>query len=208
MIKNDNEIDEISSSIISHCAHNKSTSFILFTSPETLLKPQWLEFIYQIIDKKLFNLLCLDEIHLFVDFGYTFRSSFFQLKSKLFQHLKINDDTSIVPILLMTATFNIHLLKLLEGMIGFCINQSNMFWATIDKFNKRHIKIELNDSMQPYSLMKSILEIRLKNNSTHKAIVITNTAKMATQCHNTVETWLDNYNKMMNTGLNLITLIQ
>ena len=36
MIKNDNEIDEISSSIISHCAHNKSTSFILFTSPETL----------------------------------------------------------------------------------------------------------------------------------------------------------------------------
>lgn len=66
----------LSSSILHHCSKNKDTSIIIFTSPETLLKPVWINFILQCHKNRILNLICIDKIHMFVEFGCTFRPKF------------------------------------------------------------------------------------------------------------------------------------
>ena len=195
--KTEKDQQALSSSIISHCSKNNNTSIILFTSPETLLKKIWSEFLQDIHRLNKINLICIDEIHLFVDFGCSFRSSFQQLRSKIFNIFRLNNDECTVPFLLMTATFNVRLHSLLETMIGYKILQQNTFWAPIDSFKKRHIKIDLSYSNQHFNLTKRLLSNYFgANNDDFKCIIITNTAKRAAECQDSLDHWLDVENKI------------
>ena len=173
--KSDNEQQSLSSSIISHCINNNNTSIILFSSPETLLlKPIWSKFILEIHNLKLLNLLCIDEIHLFVDFGCSFRSSFQKLRTTIFNLFRVNDDECTIPLLLMTATFNIRLQSLLEKMIGFRIMPQNTFWAPLEAFKKRHIRICFTYSTQYFNLTKRLFTTNFNTGmDENKGIIIT-----------------------------------
>ena len=189
-------IAHIANGIIRHCEVNNDTSFVIFTSPESLLKKQWIKFIDTILDRKFMRLLCIDEIHLYVSYGCSFRKRFQLLLEKLFSKIKLSDNTSSIPILLMTATFNNQLLRMLEKMIGINVSHRNMFWADTKNFQKRHINISLLYSVQQYNKAKTQLEQNLKDKPTHKAIVITNVANKASQCQESIDSWLDIENKI------------
>ena len=141
----------------------------------------------RIVRLQLLKLLCIDEIHEFVDFGHSFCHDFFELKNKVLQNIKIDINHSVVPILLMTATFNKDLLHLLQQMIGFNISNSNTFWAPIKSFNKQHINIDITHTKQPYNLMKKCQISKLKHNPKFKAIAIINTAQKACLCQNSLD---------------------
>ena len=142
-------------------------------------------------------MVCIDEIHLYVAYGCSFRKKFQLLLNHLFAKIKLSHESSTIPILLMTATFNNQLLRLLEKMIGIHICNRNIFWADIKKFQKRHINISFNYSVQQYSYMKSQLQLNLTQGSTNKAIVITNVAKKSIQCQEHIDTWQDIENKVL-----------
>ena len=72
--------------------------------------------------KKLLRLFCIDEVHLFVEFGITFRKTFIGMKEAVFDKLKSNDDDLHVPILFMTATFNLELKALLTQLTGISVH--------------------------------------------------------------------------------------
>ena len=93
-----------------------------------------------LIQKCILKLVCIDEVHLFVMFGITFRKEFTALKTLLFRHLLNNIDPRYtyssglcvdlkVPLLLMTATFDNTLLDLLQKMIGIKVIPQNYLWA-------------------------------------------------------------------------------
>ena len=186
----------ISKSILNHCNKNIDTSFIIFSSPETLLKTVWTQFFIECGKNSHLNLICIDEIHMFVEFGCTFRPCFQLLFKSLFSKFRLSDTTSSVPFLLMTATFNKQFQSILEKMIGFTILQQNTFWAKQKSFMKRHIDINLRYSTQHFRLMKEYLIEHLEKNSTHKAILVTNTAQRATQCQHELNNWLDTEAKL------------
>ena len=96
----------------------------------------------------------------------------------------------------MTATFNSEYQSLLESMIGFKLLAPNTFWARQSSFEKRHIHINIKYSTQHFRLMKEYLITHLASNSTHKAIIVTNTALRASQCKNELNNWLDTHNKL------------
>ena len=105
--ESENDHIKLLSSIVNHCLSNNNTSVIIFTLPESLLKPIWLLFISTYHDNKIINLLCIDEIHLFVDFSCSFRFYFQRLKQKVFKiFCKSETKQTTIPLLLMTATFN------------------------------------------------------------------------------------------------------
>ena len=98
-----------------------ATTIFLYTSPECLLREPWKSLMVRLIDKEILNLVCIDEIHLFVMFGITFRKEFTALRSSFLRHLLSNVDPRYmyssglccdlkVPLLLMTATLNQSLL--------------------------------------------------------------------------------------------------
>lgn len=189
--KSDAEQALLSASILSHCSNNCETSIVIFSSPETLLKPSWIQFINDVHSKHLLNLLCVDEIHLYIEFGTSFRTSFQRLRDEVFGVFKISATTSTIPLLFMTATFNYHLHDILQRMIGFQIGIQNIFWARTTEFQKRHIKIDVSYTLQHFHEMKKSLLQSVQHSIVNKCIIITNTAKRALECKESLDSWLD-----------------
>jgi superfamily II DNA helicase RecQ len=64
------------------------TTIFIFSSPQALVNNKlWRTMIESLIAKQLLSMLCVDEVHLFVQFGLTFRQELAQLQSVLFKKL-------------------------------------------------------------------------------------------------------------------------
>jgi superfamily II DNA helicase RecQ len=120
-------------------------SFVLFTSPETLLLPTWTNMVDELLEIKMLNLLCIDEVHLFIDFGLSFRRQFLCLRDRIFNKLiksNINNNnqststTLKLPVLCMTATFNTKLLLLLQQITNITFDICCFFWSPSNLFKK------------------------------------------------------------------------
>ena len=97
-----------------------STSVVVFSSPQAFTdNPIYRTMLHSLLNMKLV-LVCIDEVHLFVQFGLWFRSEFVHLKSVLFDHLRrgADSDKTLVPVLFMTATCDRDLLGQLEILTG------------------------------------------------------------------------------------------
>jgi len=166
------------------------------------MREPWRSIMVTLIDRRVMKLVCIDEIHLFVMFGITFRKEFTLLKNTFFRHLVCNLDprytyaTSLchdlkIPLLLMTATFNNSLLSLSEKMIGVKVLPNNFLWCGRGKMARRHIKINVSMTIQSTRYVKKVLESTLSGNLNKKAIVYTNTAACLEQLRSDLELWMD-----------------
>ena len=132
---------------------SSNTAMFLFSSPEEILKPCWISCLISLISKKTLKLICIDEVHQFIDFGISFRKSFCLLKLRLFHHIIDHSavtnkpdqmpSTLKIPVVCMTAAFNATLVTLLEKMINIRFLPKNYFWCGRSGMEKRHIRIEM-----------------------------------------------------------------
>ena len=164
------------------------------------MKEPWKSVVINLINWRVLKLVCVDEIHLFVMFGLTFRKDFTLLKASFFRHLIDESNTSNttngcyylkVPLLLMTATFNRELMSLLELMIGIKILPHNYLWGNRDGMARRNIKINVDFTTQRLRLIKNVLSSTLSGNLNKKCIVHTNTASCLEQMQADIESWMD-----------------
>ena len=88
-IKHKKDQQLIIKTIMEHMNTKSTTLILLFTSPETIAQPIWLDLIAHLIEHKILKLICINKVHLLVEFGVTFQPSFGSLKDKLF-HLITN----------------------------------------------------------------------------------------------------------------------
>ena len=187
-----------------------NVTIFIYTSPECLLREPWNKVFIGLIERKMLQLVCLDEIHMFVMFGLTFRKEFTLLKDSFFKHLvaqystdfpshQFSDDANRtnlgfylkVPLLLMTATFNTELLKLMENMIGIQVVPQNHLWGGRNSMARRNIQIHVDFTKQRLKHVKSVLEDTLIGNLKKKCIVYTNTASSLEPMQQDLELWLD-----------------
>ena len=198
LYKKDDERKSLSNYILSLLRKKKTqdiqlgiVSFVLFTSPEALVLPTWMAFIDDLLKLEMLNLICIDEVHLFIEFGLSFRKDFLSLREKLFNKLIVNntvlsnDTTGIgtplkIPFLCMTATCNMQLLHLLQKMTRITFSHRQLHWSNKDEFKKRHICITLNYTNQFKRYSKIYLKAYLKNDIKGKAIICGNVAKRLT----------------------------
>ena len=68
IIKNQLDADELCEYLISLDSDSNSTVY-LYSSPECILKPHYINMIHQLINNYTLNLICIDEVHQFVSFG-------------------------------------------------------------------------------------------------------------------------------------------
>ena len=59
----------LSEFLIKESRRNKSTTIFLFSSPEAILRPIWNECIMKLISMNQISQICVDEVHLFVQFA-------------------------------------------------------------------------------------------------------------------------------------------
>ena len=130
-----------------------------------------------LLEKQLLRLLCIDEVHLFVEFGITFRKTFIRMKESVFDKLKSNDDYLHVPILFMTATFHLELKSLLAQMTGIVVHPRNTCWGMPNSFDRRNICIELKHTNQLSRFTKNTILSKIKDRLNSKAMIFANVAK-------------------------------
>ena len=75
-------------------------TFILFASPQSLLKEQSPILPYLVLDACKLSMIVMDKIHLITHFRMSFRNKFGALKNTLFQMVQNKN----VPLLFLTAT--------------------------------------------------------------------------------------------------------
>ena len=87
---------------------NTRKTIMIFSSPQKIVNDKaWLGLLTKLIDTGLLRLVCVDEVHLFVHYGLSFRIDFALISTTLFHHLITDKGVGYkmkIPVLFMTAT--------------------------------------------------------------------------------------------------------
>jgi superfamily II DNA helicase RecQ len=127
-------------------------------SPQALVRVDslWIRLIDGLIAKKRLSMICVDKVHLFVPFGLTFRKEFTQLKTCLFEKIKVanrqdsNTSTTTVPVLFMTATCNKFVVEKLQLFTNLTLSiPDNVFWPTAADMGHRHVFFDVAYTIRP-----------------------------------------------------------
>ena len=117
-----------------------NASIFIFASPERLVSDDWLPTIQNIVNNKCLSLLCVDEVHQFVEYGTTFRTTFRTIKDLLLIPMLVQSTSTMqnnkfinttVPILFMSATMNKSILSQLESMLWIQFEAPNIYWISM-----------------------------------------------------------------------------
>ena len=152
----------------------KSSSIILFSSPQALVvgSPAWMQLIDQLIAKQLLQMVVLDEIHLFVQFGLWFRSELGKLKSLLFSKLLLPSGSK-VPLLCMTATATHDLLQSFHSITGIAFNNNDIFWPTPSGMKQRQQCLCYIPTTHSLRYTKTLLQDSMLSNVQEESVVKT-----------------------------------
>lgn len=106
---------------------------MLFTSLQKIIHDkEWKKFILDIIGSGLLRFVCVDEAHLFVHYGLSFREEFAMLSATLFSHLVSSENRSRtnIPVMFMTAICTHKFFLHLQRLSGLKVNPgyNNIFW--------------------------------------------------------------------------------
>jgi superfamily II DNA helicase RecQ len=160
----------------------------------------WRTMIDSLIAKRLLSMLCVDEVHLFVQFRLTFRQEFAQLQSALFKKLRVKASPSAdpsrahtsVPVLFMTATCNKTMLdqiELLSGLRFDCSN--NIFWSTADTMKHRNVCVRVSYTSYPLTSFKKLVGPALQGSRLQKFIWYANNCVTIKRHTETLGMWID-----------------
>ena len=199
-IRDSSQKSKVADTLMSLQEDTDSTIF-LFASPETLLIQPWTTLMQTLKQRKIIHLVSIDEVHLFVSFGTTFRRQFTSLRDTLFHYMIDNnhpDNKSNcphilhMPLLLMTATFNQRMVNTLEKMIGIKIlAHTNYFWSGREGMMKRQVQIEFQNTPQYLRIIKEKVSSVLGDNLNKKAIIYLSTAASIDKMKESLDSWVD-----------------
>jgi hypothetical protein len=172
------------------------TTVIMFSSPQAILNKTflWKQFIHWLIDNDLLSLVCVDEVHLFVHFGLTFRDEFRQLTTVLFNKLKVigSLQRTKIPLLFMTGTCTRHIVQSIEKIVGIRFDTTaNIFWPGPDEMQHRQVMFEVAYTSQPLAFFKKRVAPTLKATSLKKFIVYSNTRANVDRSLPKILEWID-----------------
>jgi len=158
------------------------TTVFLFASPQAILKKEW-ETVLEMTAKNLIRLFCLDEVHLYVNFGLTFRQDFVKLKNVLFKWIRtrpLSHGPNLllkVPVVLMTATWDLELARVFELMTGAHPKQDLFIWANAEGMQRRQLSIKMVPAQKKANKLKEQCQELLEGSQNRKAIIYSNSRR-------------------------------
>ena len=132
-----------------------NTSIIIFASPQAITN-QYKPFIDYLIKCNLISFVVVDEIHLAVHFGCSFRKEFLLLKDSFF--LKVNPN---IPMAFFTATCSEFIQSSVEKMFGFEFNRSH--WPSSSEMMHRSVGIHIAYTTRSFQFVTKTIKDHLTN---------------------------------------------
>ena len=106
-----------------------TVTIFLFASPQKLLSREWSDRIGSLIKRRQsvrFS-LCVDECHLYAQFGAEFRVEFHGMKAPFFAPICMYRPT--MPIIFLTATASTTVLDDLKDLTGLSFDRTDLLWS-------------------------------------------------------------------------------
>lgn len=195
--KKKSERQKIVSFITEKCFEDRKghpKSILLFASAEAMEAEEYKNLFHKLLELKLLRLICIDEVHQYVEFGTTFRPAIMKLKQQMFKFIvdEVDKYKTMIPILFMTATFDLKRFQLLKEMTDLHFFQENIFWGNKASFSKRNIKLQVKYSNQFWGVTKSYIHSKInEDNESSKVIICCNVSKKAEKLQQKLDSWLD-----------------
>ena len=184
-----------------------STSVLVFSSAQALTdNPIYRTMLHSLLNMKLV-LVCIDEVHLFVQFGLWFRSEFVRLKSVLFDHLRrgADSDKTLVPVLFMTATCDRDLLGQLEILTGLTFLVHNIFWPDVIGMQQRRQRISYMPSNRAMGTITPLITGLMRKQDGSQFIIYSNSRVRLESAHLRLLSSLDAVQPLCKRDVILIT---
>jgi hypothetical protein len=112
-------------------------------------------------------MLCIDEVHLFVQFRLTFCQEFALLQPVLFKKLRVQVSRpsaklsrfhTTVPVLFMTATCNQTMVEKIEKLSGLRFHHSSsIFWPSADAMHHWNVCLLVAYTTYPLTTFKKLV---------------------------------------------------
>jgi hypothetical protein len=201
-IRAKHEQEEIVKTILAKPETSHTTTF-LFSSPQALVREGsvWIGLLDKLIATRRLSMICVDEVHLFVHFGLTFRKEFTQLKTCLFNKIKIPNMTvssnekvckTTVPVLFMTATCNTFVVEKLQAFTNLDLAiPANVFWPSANEMAHRHVFFDVAYTIRPLQTFQTRVGPLLKKSSFEKYIYYSNTRAAINAQVVKIAKWID-----------------
>jgi len=178
---------------------DKRKTIVLFASPQAVAKNDvWREMIHEIIKRRMLRLVCVDEVHLFCSFAFSFRSEIYSLKECLFSKLLAPDSpaalgtATVCPILVMTATATKETVEQFTLLTGVKVDTSlNVFWPTGPEMCRRELNLFVEYTTSPMAQVKKQACDLMSVNDSSKLIVYSNSRYSSEKYHASIVTWLN-----------------
>jgi hypothetical protein len=143
---------------------NKNTrvAISLFVSPQAVKRDKWIQqLLDSLIEASLLRMVCLDEIHIFLEHALNFRDEFSDLKSFLFQKLHVKNgkpNELLVPILSIMATADKNLVEVAYPRVtGMTVPKFDSFvsWPTPNQMQRRNVFLHFEYKEQTKHIFKT-----------------------------------------------------
>ena len=202
-------LDEMSPSLLQNLQTSltrlpPTVSTFIFTSPQCFHnRHQFRNFLFQ---KRLIRFVVVDEIHLFAQFGNTFRNEFRLLKRSLFDQLLQLEHS--VPSLFMTATCSTPMLGDIERLTGHTLDRRH--WPSPSMMSHRSVGIDVKYTHQHFRILKTTIERAVlpsqsRPNVNRKVIIYTPARTRAKSISKNLGNYLDTTGNLHD--LDIVTLI-
>ncbi len=182
---------------------NTDTTVFLFSSPQAIVNNQvWRPMIDSLIAKRLLSMLCIDEVHLFVQFGLTFRQEFALLQLVLFKKLRVlqvsprsvelSSFHTTVPVLFMMTICNQTMVEQIEKLSGLRFHRSSSIcWPSADAMHHRNVCLRVAYTTYPLTTLKKLVGPGLETSRLRKYIWYANNCITIEQHTEILGSWID-----------------
>ena len=145
-----------------------NTSIVLFASPQAI-SDRFKPFIQFLIRRNVISFVVVDEIHLAIHFGSSFREEFLLLKEVFFSKINAN-----IPMAFMTATCSTFIETSIEKMFG--IEFSTSHWPSPSEMMHRSVGIHVSYTTRAFQYVGKTIKDNLAVHPTllNKVIVHSN----------------------------------
>ena len=181
-----------------------SVSTFIFTSPQCFHnRHQFRNFLFQ---ERLIRFVVAHEIHLFAQFGNTFRNKFCLIKRSLFDKLLQLEHR--IPSLFMTVTCSTPMLGDIEGLTGYALDRRH--WPSPSMMSHRSVGIDVKYTHQHFQILKTtikraVLPSPSRPNVNCKVIIYTPARTRAKSISKRLGDYLDTTGNL--NDLDIITLV-
>jgi superfamily II DNA helicase RecQ len=107
---------------------------IVLSSPQVICSSDLVQEMFSdLLDQNALQLLCIDEAHLFVQFGLYFQDEFLQIKQLVFTKclMGTNPRCPKIPVLFLMVISTKTILHQLESFTGFEVAMEDVFWPPV-----------------------------------------------------------------------------